>query len=93
MGVVDEPIEDCVGEAAAAEVLVPVTERQLGSDDGGTDAVAFLDGFEQVLPFGLVEGREAEVVDDEERELSQAFEQTVVSTLSPRLDELCEERG
>ena len=73
MGVVYESIEDRIGEATTAEILVPVADWQLRRDECGADAVALLDGFEQVLSFGFVEGGEAEVVDDQKRELGQAF--------------------
>ena len=46
MGVVNESIKDGVGQAAATEELVPIADGQLGSKDGGADAVAFLDGLE-----------------------------------------------
>lgn len=51
MGVVYEPVEDGVGEAAGAEALVPVADRQLGSDQGCAAAVAFSWCFEKVLFF------------------------------------------
>src|SRR5690554_2453781 len=91
MCVVHEAVEDRVSDATAAEIRVPVGDRQLRRDDRGAGAVAFLDGFEQVLSFGLVEGGETEVVDDDEREPGQAFEQPIVSALCPGLDELREQ--
>ena len=59
MGVVHEPVEDGVGEAPCAEVLVPVADRQLGSGEGCAAAVALLECFEQVLFFALVERSKA----------------------------------
>lgn len=66
MGVVDEPVENSIGEAAATEVGMPVAYRQLRGDDGSAGAVSLLNRFEQIPSFGFVEGSEAEVVDNEQ---------------------------
>ena len=73
MGVVYEPVEDRIGEATTAEILVPVADWLLRSDECSAGAILLLDGLEHVLSFGFVEGSEAGIVDDKQRELGQAL--------------------
>ena len=49
MCVVNDAIEDGIGETSATEVFVPVGDGQLRCHDEGARAVAFLDGLEEVL--------------------------------------------
>ena len=46
MGVMDQAVEDGIGDASAAEELVPVADRELGGDHGCPGAVALLEGLE-----------------------------------------------
>ena len=91
MGVVHESVEDRIGKPPAAEILVPVADRQLRGDKRGAGSVAFLDGFEQVLLLGLGKHGKSEVVDYDERSFRQPFQQPIVRALGARLDELCEQ--
>ena len=63
MGVMNEAVEDGIGDASAAEELVPVADRELGGDHGGSGAVAFFEGLEQILLFPVGEWRQGEVID------------------------------
>src|SRR5713226_993674 len=49
MGVVDDPVEDGVGEGRLADQVVPAVDRDLAGDQGGTAAVAILDDLEHVM--------------------------------------------
>lgn len=66
VSVVDEPVEDGIGDASAAEILVPVGHGQLRGHDGGAAAVALFDGFEQILLFPLGHTRKAKIVHDKD---------------------------
>jgi hypothetical protein len=46
MGVMDEAIEDGIGDACATEELVPVADGELGSDHDCPGAVALLEGLQ-----------------------------------------------
>jgi hypothetical protein len=51
--VVDDPVEDGVGQRRVADDLVPVVDRQLAGDDQRAGAVAVLDDLQQIaLLFG-----------------------------------------
>jgi hypothetical protein len=53
---------------------VPVTDRQLRGDDNGPVAIALLEALEKILLLPVGKAAEAEVVEDDDRELGEAFE-------------------
>ena len=48
MGVVDDAVEDGVGDCGLADDVVPSIDRDLAGDEGGAAAVALLDDLEQI---------------------------------------------
>ena len=50
MGVVDEAIEDGIGQGRVADDIVPLLDRQLAGDDGGAAPVAVLLDLQQFAP-------------------------------------------
>jgi hypothetical protein len=51
--VVDDPVQDGVGQGRVADDLVPVVDRHLAGDDQRAGAVAILDDLQQIaLSFG-----------------------------------------
>ena len=53
MRVVDDPVENGVGQCRVADDLVPVVDRHLAGDDQRAGAIAILDDFQQIaLLFG-----------------------------------------
>ena len=87
MCVVNDAIEDGIGETSATEVFVPVCDGQLRCHDEGAGAVALLDGLEEVLFLWLCETGDREVIDDKQVELGDALKQPVVGSLSASLHE------
>jgi hypothetical protein len=47
VGVVDEPIEDGVGDGRVSDDLVPIFDRHSAGDDGRSALVAIIDDFEE----------------------------------------------
>jgi len=47
-GVVDEPVEDGVGQGRVADHLVPACDRELPGDDRRADIVAVLEDFQDI---------------------------------------------
>jgi len=74
MGMMDEPIEDGIAEGGVADNVMPVIDRELTGDEGGTSAVAVLEHFEEISAFGLVEGLEPEVIDQQRGGFLEAVE-------------------
>ena len=52
VGVVDDAVEDGVGQCRVADDLVPALDRQLAGDQQRAGVVAVLDDFEQVGGLG-----------------------------------------
>jgi hypothetical protein len=48
VGVVDEAIEDCVGDGGISDNFVPVINGQLAGDDDRTSFISVLDDLEQI---------------------------------------------
>ncbi len=90
MGVVEDAVEDGVGDRLIGEVLVPLLGRQLAGHDRRSLAVAVLEDLEQVTAF-LVAGRaEAPVVDHEHVDARELDEQTDVTAVGARESKLVE---
>ena len=51
MGVVNQAIQDGVGDRGIADVFMPVFDRELAGDDGGAGAVAVLDDLQEISSF------------------------------------------
>jgi len=62
MSVVDEAVENGVGERWAADDLMPLLDRNLAGDEGRGALVAILDDFEEIALLRLGEGRQTPVV-------------------------------
>ena len=77
VGVVDEPVEDGVGEGGLADDLVPGPHRELAGDDGGAAAVALLDDLHQVATLGSGQALGAPVVQDQQVDAGDLAEQPV----------------
>ena len=65
VGVVNKAVQDCIGVSRIADHAVPMIYRKLACHKSGAAAIAFLEDFEKVLPGLVVQGRKAEVVEDE----------------------------
>ena len=76
IGVVDEAIEDGVGEGRLADDLVPRVDRQLAGDQRRAGAVAVLDDLHEIAPLVGDEAVRAPVVEDQQIGLGQRAEQT-----------------
>lgn len=63
VAVVNESIEDRIGDRAIAEVSVPLIDRQLTGHERGATIVAIVENFRQVADRLLAQRREAEVID------------------------------
>ena len=62
VGVVDEAVEDGVGERGVADDLVPLLDRNLAGDQNRRALVAILEDFEEIALLGLGELRQAPII-------------------------------
>jgi hypothetical protein len=84
VGVVDEAVEDGIGDSGLAERAVPVADRELAGDDGGAELVAVLDDLEQIGGLFGCERSQRQVVDDENRDLGPGGHQSWQAPVAPR---------
>jgi hypothetical protein len=66
VGVVDEAIEDGVGDGWIADYLVPVVDRQLTCHDGRAAAVAVVDDLQQIASLLGCERDKPPIVEDQQ---------------------------
>lgn len=93
MRLVDEAIEDRVGQSGVADGFVPVVEGELAGEQGSSSAVAIFEHFEEVAALGVGEGSEAEVIEEEEFGAGEPVEQTRVGAVASRDGQVSEEAG
>ena len=66
MGIVDDAIENGVGDSRLPDHVVPGGHGKLGGDQRGFPAVAFLEDFEQVETLLIGQAMSAPVIEDEQ---------------------------
>src|SRR5271166_6101485 len=82
MGVVDDAVENGVGQGGVADQVMPAIERDLAGDQGGAAAVAILDDFQQVAPLLWAERLQSPVVEDQQLHPAQRPHQPGVTTIA-----------
>ena len=88
MRVVDEPIQDGVGEGGVANEVMPVVDRDLARDQRGPPAGAVVDDFEEIAAFPITERGEAPVVENDELRFREVQEEFSVRSIGVRADEI-----
>src|SRR5690606_31141133 len=91
MSVVYEAIEDCVGDGWIADVLVPLADGELASEDSRSIAVAVLEDLEDIAALLFAHGRDAPVVDNEQVHLGKASQQLGVRAIGTGHQEFLEQ--
>lgn len=91
--VMDQAIQNGVGEGWIADDLMPLIEGQLACDQGGGIAVAILEYLQQVVPLLGGECPGSPVVEDEEVDAGESPEQARVAPVTAAEFELGEQPG
>src|SRR5258708_38781757 len=81
VGVVDEAIEDCVGDGGVADDFVPAIDGQLAGDDDRTSFISVLDDLEQVAALIGVERLRSPVVQNEQIETSDSAQHLGITSI------------
>jgi hypothetical protein len=82
MGVVDEAVENGVGERRLADQLMPFVDRDLAGDQRGAAAVAVFDDFEHVVALFGPERLEAPIVEDQQLDAAESAHQAGVAAVA-----------
>ncbi len=82
MGIVNEPVEDGIGNGGIADLFMPVFHRELTGDDGGGMTIPLFDKLQEVSPFGIGHGRETEIVNHQDMSLGKFADGLAVTSVS-----------
>ena len=81
MGIVDDAVEDGVGEGGFADDVVPLRQRQLAGDQDGGVVVSVLDDFHEIASLIGIEAVGAPIVEDQEIGSGEGPEQAGVAAV------------
>ena len=88
MRIVNEPIQDAVGDSRIANLFVPVSQRNLAGKDGGTSRVAVVTNFQKVPAFAVGQWSHRPIVDDENVDAGepvQDFSEAAIDTRESKI--------
>jgi hypothetical protein len=91
VGVVDEAIENGVGDRGVPNGSMPGIHGELTCDDGGCAAVAVLEDFEQIAAFCGGEHRQSPIIQNQKLSAAEAFEEPGVTSVAARQRERLEQ--
>ncbi len=82
MGVVDEAVEDGVGERRIADDLVPLLDRNLAGDQNRRALMAIFEDFEEIALLGLGELRQTPIIQDKQLDARQRLEKPGMASVA-----------
>ena len=91
MSIVNDAIQDGVSESGVAYDVVPMFDRNLTGDDGRGSTMAIVKDLQKVAPFGRIEHRQAPIIENEELNASEGFEQAAIAAVAPSEGECLEQ--
>src|ERR1051325_8843653 len=75
MGIVNDAIQDRIGQGGISDKGMPTVHRDLAGDQGGAAAVAVFDDFEHVVALLGAERLEAPIIEDQQLDAAQSAHQ------------------
>jgi hypothetical protein len=78
----NEAIEDGIAECGVSYNVVPMFDGDLTGNDGGRATVAIIEDLQKVAPLGRIEYRQAPIIEDEELNAPDGFEQAAIATVA-----------
>src|SRR6266853_1589092 len=82
MGVVNDAIEDGVGEGGLADQVMPAVNRDLAGDQRGAAAIAVLDNFQHVVALLGTERLEPPIVKDQQLDAAKGAHQAGIAAIA-----------
>ena len=82
MGIVDQAVEDGVGDGGIADLLVPVIHGKLTGEDGGGMAVPLLDDLQKIPSFGVGHGGETQIVNHQDMGLGKLADDLSIAAIA-----------
>ena len=87
----NEAIEDRIAECGVPYNVVPMFDGDLTGDDGRGTTMAIIEDLQKVAPLGRIEYRQAPVIEDEELNAPDGFEQPAIAAVAASEGERLEE--
>src|SRR5664280_180900 len=91
VSVVNEAVQDGVAEGGVADNFVPMFDGDLAGNDGRSATVAIIKDLQKVAPFGRIENRKAPVIEYQELNAAEGFEQAAISAVAASKSERLEQ--
>ena len=82
VSVVNEAVEDGVGDGGIGDDLVPVVDRHLAGDDGRTALMAVIDHFEEIATLIAGEGSKPPIVEYEKIDTRERLEEASIASVA-----------
>ena len=92
MGVLDQTVEDAIGQRRISDLLVPARYRPLRSQDRGTHLIAVFTDLPEVATFGLGQRSHSPVVDYQDIDAAESREQVAQAAIRARYRHIAEQR-
>ena len=87
----NEPVQDTVGDGRIADLLVPVSQRNLASEDGGTSGVAVVTDFQKVPAFAVGQWGHRPIIDDEHIDAGEPVEDFGEAAIDTRESQIAQQ--
>ena len=71
---VQQAVQDGIGDGGSADDGMPVFDRALAGNHGGSLVLAVLDDFEQIVTLRIIERGQKQIIEDEQLDFGQAGE-------------------
>ena len=91
VGVVDDSVEDGIGDGGFADHVMPLGNGQLRGDEGGFSPVALFEDFQEIEALLIVEGVSSPVVENEQLNTCQLVDEAREATVETGHGEVLEQ--
>src|SRR5664280_2520404 len=91
VSVVNEAVQDRVAQGGIADDVVPMFDGDLAGNDGRGATVAIIKDLQQVAPFGRTENRQTPIIENEELNAPEGFEQATIAAVAASKSERLEQ--
>ena len=93
IGIVNQPVHDAVGNAGIANLFVPVRNRHLTGENGGTTLVTVIADLEEIAAFSVLQRRHGEVIQYEHVDARKLHQQLADAAVGPGYRQFAKELG
>src|ERR1035441_3254785 len=93
VGVVNQTVQDAIGDGGIADLLVPARDRQLGSKDGGTSLIAIFADLPDFAALVFIQWRHGPVINDQNIDAAQSSQEVTQASIGPCQGQFTQQGG